>query len=170
MRQNWTFLITGQQVWLKKRHTPNVNQENYIIPTPPPLEKYYYPAKIWLAFGEAVNGNLEISGWLRENGFPEVAALAHAIRGGEEATTWLFQNKFFHLAALDAAIDENVQAYQWLIANKHPFLVVFADACRGKQAAIQWFYTNKMEAFVLFAQRIKFLRDNTTFDYHKKNF
>ena len=88
----------------------------------------------------------------------------------EEATSWLFRNKFFHLAALDAAIDENVQAYQWLQANSHPFLVVFADACRGKQAAINWFHENNMEAFILIAQRIKYLRDNTTFDYHKKKF
>jgi len=27
-----------------------------------------------------------------------------------------------------------------------------------------------MEAFVLIAKRIKDLRDNTTFDYHKKKF
>ena len=130
----------------------------------------YYPAKIWLAFGEVVIGNAEIAEWLLKNGYPEVAALGHAIRGSEEATTWLFMNKFFNLAALDAAIDENMQAYQWLQANNHPFLVVFADACRGKQAAINWFYENKMEAFVLIAKRIKDLRDNTTFDYHKKKF
>ena len=93
------------------------------------MENLYYSAKIWLAFGEAVNGNEKISGWLMKNGFPEVAALAYAIRGSEEATAWLFKNKFFHLAALDASIDENVQAYQWLITNKHTLLVVFADAC-----------------------------------------
>ena len=63
-----------------------------------------------------------------------------------------------------------MKAYEWLIANKHPLLVVFADACRGKQSAINWFYENKTEAFVLIAQRIKYLRDNTTFDYHKKKF
>ncbi|MCX6278783.1 MAG: hypothetical protein NT004_11900 [Bacteroidetes bacterium] len=134
------------------------------------IENIYYPAKIWLAFGEAANGNAEIAKWLLQNGYPEVAALAHAIRGSEEATAWLFSARFFHLAALDAAIDENMQAAQWLQANNHPFLLVFADACRGKQTAINWFVENKMGAFVVIAQRIKFLRDNTTFDYHKKNF
>ena len=54
--------------------------------------------------------------------------------------------------------------------NKHPFLVVFADACRGKQTAIDWLHGNNLQAFVLIARRIKDLRDNTTFDYHKKQF
>lgn len=134
------------------------------------MEKLYYPARIWLAFGEAVTGNTEIVEWLMKNGYPEVAALAHAVRGSEEATAWLFMNKFFHLAALDAAIDENVQAYRWLQANKHPLLAVFADACRGKQAAISWLNENNLEAFVMIARKIKYLRDNTTFDYHKKKF
>jgi len=134
------------------------------------MDSLYYPAKIWLAFGEVINGNEEIAGWLLKNGFPEVAALGHAIRGSEEATAWLVKNKFFHRAALDAAIDENVQAYIWLKNYNHPFLMVFADACRGKQPAIDWLMTRNMEAFVIMAQKIKYLRDNTTFDYHKKKF
>jgi len=134
------------------------------------MENSYYDARIWLAFGEAVNANKEISDWLMQNGYPEVAALAYAIRGSEEATEWLFKNKFFHLAALDAAIDENAQARKWLADHDHTLLGIFADACQGKQAAINWFYANKMEAFVRIAQRIKHLRDNTTFDYHKKKF
>ena len=105
------------------------------------MERFYYPAKIWLAFGEAVNGNIEIAEWLLKNGFPEVAAFAHAIRGSEEATAWLFKNKYYHLAALDAAIDENIQAYTWLQKNNHAFLVVFADACRGTRQRSGGFMT-----------------------------
>ena len=140
--------------------TKNINQ----------LETLYYPAKIWLAFGEAVNGSQEIAAWLLENGYPEVAALAHAIRGSEEATEWLFRNKFYHLSALDAAIDENMNALKWLKVNNHPLLVFFADACKGNPASLKWLADNDLEAFTVIARRIKYLRDNTTFDYHKKKF
>ena len=134
------------------------------------MKTLYYPAKIWIAFGEAVGGNEGISQWLMKNGFAEVAALAYAIRGSEDATEWLFQNKFYHLSALDAAIDENMDAHAWLVKFKHPFLVFFAEACCGKESAFTWFRTNQLEFFVLIAMKIKHLRDNTTFDHHKKNF
>jgi len=108
--------------------------------------------------------------WLLNNGYPEVAALAHAIRGSEEATAWLMKNKFYHLAALDSAIDEDEKAYKWLMDHNHRFFIVFADACRARPAAIQWFRQNKLEAILAIAIKIKVLRDSHTFDYHKKHF
>ena len=94
---------------------------------------FYYPAKIWLAFGETFEGNQKIIDWLIKNGYPEVAALSHAMRGSDEAFTWLMSKKFLHLAALDSAItSEDPKAYKWLKTNKHLFLIVFADACKGQ--------------------------------------
>ena len=130
----------------------------------------YYPAKIWLAFGETLKGNDEVLDWLMKNGYPELAALSHAIRGSEEATEWLMKKGYPHLAALDAAIDEDLQAYEWLHKFRHDFFIVFADACHGKPAAIQWFRMNRLEAILYIALKIKDLRENTTFDYHKKHF
>ena len=48
-----------------------------------------YPAKILVAFGEAVSGNKEIHDWLATNNYPELAALSAAIRGSDEAVQWL---------------------------------------------------------------------------------
>lgn len=134
------------------------------------MEGIYYPAKIWLAFGESVNGNEEILNWLMDNGYPELAALAQAVRGSEQATDWLLSQKYYHLAALDAAIDEDMRAYEWLNRHRHFFLIIFADACRGKPAAIRWFTDRGLEGILNIAVTIKKLRDNTTFDYHRKNF
>ena len=58
-----------------------------------------YPAKILVAFGEAIDGNEKIFKWLLENGYQELAALSKAIRGSEEAFEWLMKNKYAHLAA-----------------------------------------------------------------------
>jgi len=113
---------------------------------------FYYPAKIWLAFGETFTGNQEIVEWLIHNGYPEVAALSHAMRGSDEAFTWLMTNRFLHLAALDSAVtSEDPKASKWLKDNGHLFLVVFADACRGKSSAIFWFRKHRLDALLVVA-------------------
>jgi len=132
---------------------------------------FYYPAKIWLAFGETFDGNQKIIDRFIKNGYPEVAALSHAMRGSDEAFAWLMKNGHPHLAALDSAVTSADQkAYQWLKANKHLFLIVFADACQGKPPAIAWFRRNNLQAFLVIAGKIKKFCDSQTYDYHKKKF
>jgi len=132
---------------------------------------FYYPAKIWLAFGETFEGNQKIVDWLIHNGYPEVAALSHAMRGSDEAFSWLMANGFLHLAALDSAVtSEDPKAVNWLKQNKHLFLIVFADACKGQPAAIAWFRKHQLDAFLMIAGKIKKFCDSQTFDYHRKQF
>ena len=38
-----------------------------------------YPAKVLLAWGEAISGNREIRDWLMQNGYPELALTCHAL-------------------------------------------------------------------------------------------
>jgi hypothetical protein len=131
---------------------------------------FNYPPKILLAFGEAIDGNRVIHDWLVKNGYPELGALAYAIRGSDEAFTWLLQNGFPHMAALDSAIDEKPQAYKWLKENNFPNHIVFADACQNKREAVDWFMKNRLQLLFRITQRIRILRDNVTFDYHKLHF
>ena len=129
-----------------------------------------YPAKIILAFGETISGNKEILNWLLKNGYPELAALSHAIRGSQDAFAWLMNNGYPHLAALDSAIDEDQKAYLWLKHNKYLFEIVFADACHGKKEAMDWFVRHELLGLLRVTQKIRQLRDNTTYDYHKMHF
>jgi hypothetical protein len=132
---------------------------------------FYYPAKIWLAFGETFTDKGQpFVEWLMKNGYPELGALSHSIRGSDEALSWLLKNKFFHLAALDSAIDEDQKAYKWLHDNKHLFLILFADACHGSKNAIDWLKRNDLKAFLIITGKIKEWRDSQTFDYHKLHF
>lgn len=133
--------------------------------------EFYYPAKIWLAFGETFTEKGQpFVDWLMKNGYPELGALSHAIRGSEEALGWLMKNRFFHLAALDGAIDQDQKAYKWLHDHGHLFLIVFADACHGSKNAVDWFKKNELVAFLTIAGKIKEWRDGQTFDYHKLHF
>ena len=129
-----------------------------------------YPPKILLAFGESIGGNNEITDWMIQNGYPELAALSHAIQGSDEAFLWLMKNKFPELAALDSAIDEDPKAYEWLKNSNYLFHIIFAECCRGKQEAIAWMLQKDLNALVRIAQKIKHLRDSQTFDYHKLHF
>lgn len=62
-------------------------------------EKYVYPQKVLLAWGECIKGNKEISEWLRNNGYKELFVFALALRNEERAKEWLLKNGFPHLLA-----------------------------------------------------------------------
>jgi hypothetical protein len=104
------------------------------------------------------------------NGYPELAALSSAIRGSEEALSWLIANKRPELAALDAAIDEDIKAYKWLNEHEFYFLAAFSDACHNQPEAIEWFTRHDLKIFLMLAAKIRFFRDNQTYDYHKIHF
>ena len=129
-----------------------------------------YPVKVLLAFGETFSENEGLLNWLLQNGYPELGALSSAIRGSEEAYLWLIKNGFRELAALDSAIDDNKQAYEWLNINKHFFLAVISDACHNEAEAIAWLVKNDLQVFLNIAAKIRFFRDNQTFDHHKIHF
>lgn len=132
---------------------------------------FYYPAKIWLAFGETFSDNKQIIDWFLQNGYPEVAALSHAMRGSDSAFQWLMNHQYLHLAALDSAItSQDPKAAKWLYDHNHLFLLVFAEACLGKPESLNWFRKHDLNAFILIAARIKKFCDSQTFDYHKKQF
>jgi hypothetical protein len=50
------------------------------------------------------------------------------------------------------------------------FLAVFADAINNKPDAIVWLKKRNLEIFIHLAKKIKYFRDNQTFDYHKLHF
>lgn len=131
----------------------------------------YYPAKIWLAFGETFTEKGEpFDAWLMKNGYPELGALSHAIRGSEDALAWLMKHQYYHLAALDSAIDDDPKAYKWLSENGHELLAVFSDACHAVPSAISWFKQHELTGFLVIAGKVKEWRDSQTFDYHKMHF
>ncbi len=129
-----------------------------------------YPAKILIAFGEAIDGNDKIFGWLLKNGYPELAALAKAIRGSEDANQWLLKNKFPHFAAFDMAVVNDKKAIDWLKKYKFNFLLVLSEASGGSKESIRWLAVRNLHVFIRIAQKIKHFTDGQTFDYHKIHF
>ena len=69
-----------------------------------------YPAKVLLAWGEAISGNQALKDWLAGNGYPELAMACHAIRNHGPSRTWLMEHGFQHLMAMIRGSEGDKQA------------------------------------------------------------
>lgn len=96
-----------------------------------------YPAKILLAWGEAISGNTQIREWLMKNGYPELGIFVFALHLKADARKWLMEHGYPHLMAVIRGIEDDPKALQWLEA--HDMLVLRKVAeCGGDEEALQW--------------------------------
>ena len=96
-----------------------------------------YPAKILLAWGEAISGNAEIRTWLIKNGYPELGIFVFALHLKADARKWLMENGHPHLMAVIRGIEDDEKALDWLDANNMHVLRKVAEA-GGDEEAFRW--------------------------------
>jgi len=117
-----------------------------------------YPAKILVAWAEAISGNSEIRDWLIKNGYKELGLFTFALRNMDDARMWLMENGFPHFLALINGIEGNAQAVQWLESNGYKSLGIMAVAADGDKSAKEWLLKNdKLLAMV--ALKMEFVKD-----------
>ena len=96
-----------------------------------------YPAKILIAWGEAISGNARIRDWLIKNGYPELGIFVFALHLKADARKWLMENGHPHLMAVIRGIEDDEKALEWL--DKHDMHVLRKMAeSGGDDAAFQW--------------------------------
>ena len=101
-----------------------------------------YPAKILLAWGEAISGNVRIRDWLIKNGYPELGIFVFALHLKADARKWLMEHGHPHLMAVIRGIEDDDKALEWLEA--HDLLVLRKVAeCGGDKEAFQWLVKNE---------------------------
>lgn len=100
-----------------------------------------YPAKVLVAWGEAVSGNAAIRDWLVRNGFPELGIFVFALHLKADARKWLMENGHPHLMAVIRGIEGDGKALEWLDAHSMAALRKMAE-CGGDDAAFQWLLRN----------------------------
>ncbi len=129
-----------------------------------PYKPLIYPAKIILAWGEAISGNTEIRDWLGKNGYPELYTFVFALNLKETAREWLMKNKYPHLMALIQGVEGNEKALDWL--NKNGFEVLFhiAKAGDGDTSSLEWLKVNQRD-FAHLALKIKARKDQIQLDH-----
>lgn len=96
-----------------------------------------YPAKVLVAWGEAISGNAGIRDWLIKNGYPELGLFVFALHLKAEARKWLMDHGQAHLMAVIRGIEGDDKALEWLEVHGMLALRKMAE-CGGDDAAFQW--------------------------------
>lgn len=96
-----------------------------------------YPAKVLLAWGEAISGNRQLLDWLMKNGYHELGMTCHAIRLVDTARAWLMSNGHPHLMALVNGAEGNEQAVVWLHQFGYSYLADVASGADNDDEAVQ---------------------------------
>lgn len=117
-----------------------------------------YPAKILLAWGEAIGGNKKIRDWLGKNGYPELYTFVFALNLKDDARKWLMKNKYPHLLALIQGVERNKKALDWLKKNQFDLLWRIALAADGDEDSLTWLLLNHRD-FAHLAIKIKKVKD-----------
>ncbi len=122
--------------------------------------KFEYPAKIILAWGEAISGNKDIREWLMKNGYPELGLFVFALQNQDESRTWLMENGFPHLMALINGVEGNPNAILWLRKHQLDVLEKMALAGDNREEALIWLVKNGCHDMAMIAQRIRQVKND----------
>ena len=122
-----------------------------------------YPAKILLAWGEAISGNTEIRDWLGKNGYPELYTFVFALNLKDDAREWLIKNKYPHLLAMIQGVERNQKALDWLEKNGFETLFHIAQAGDGDEKSLKWLQINQRD-FAHLAKKIQIRKDQIQLD------
>ncbi|HMU15355.1 MAG: hypothetical protein JST41_06585 [Bacteroidetes bacterium] len=97
-----------------------------------------YPAKVLLAWAEAIRGHAPLRDWLMKNGYPELGVFVFALHLKDDARDWLMKNGHAHLMAVITAIEGNKTALSWLEHHGMAVLKQVALAGDGDEEAVRW--------------------------------
>lgn len=124
-----------------------------------PMKALDYHPKVILAWAKALEGNQEISAWLKENGFLELNMACSAIRLNNEARNWLMQNGYPHLMAFINASEGKESAQKWLLAHDFEILYHMSLAIEDEQESWIWLKENTTQDLFILTQSIKRVKD-----------
>ena len=124
-----------------------------------------YPAKIFLAWAEAIEGNQEFVQFLMQNGYPELICVIDFLWGSTKAGQWFMVHNMPEWRAFSEYVgDENKEARQWLLNNNFDHLVLVGDAIYNKPGALQVLEKKGLPELVIIAQRLNKLLYLIEFD------
>lgn len=121
--------------------------------------KTNYPAKILLAWSEAIGGNKKIREWLMQNGYRELGIFVFALRNKDDAKEWLLKNQCQHLAATISGAEGNPNAVAWLEKYKFDLLAKVAMVGHGDEKAMKWLIDNNHRELAIVAKQIEAVKD-----------
>lgn len=143
----------------KKKESVDPKIEKSIPLKPMPIKPIEYPTRIILAWSESISGNIQISKWLNENGYPELVIAASAIYLKHSARTWLVENGYAHLMAMIHAAEGDKKAQNWLKKHKFTLLYHMAMAIENENSSWIWLKQNSTPDIFILTTKIKTVKD-----------
>ena len=141
--------------WFKKKKREIIASEL----SSTPLKRIDYPAKIILAWAQAIQGNEDILNWLKDNSYEELYMATFAIKLKDEARNWLQDNGFAHLLAMINAAEGNESAQKWLLVHDFEILYHIAQAVESEESSWNWLGQNAPADLFILAKTIKKVKD-----------
>lgn len=121
--------------------------------------KTTYPAKVLIAWGEAIGGNKKIREWLINNGYRELGVFVFALNNKDDAKMWLMENGHQHLAATIAGAEGKKDAVEWLKNYKFDVLAHVALTGDGSEESFKWLIANGHREMAIVAKKIEEVKD-----------
>lgn len=129
-----------------------------------------YPAKVLLAWGEAIGGHAPLRDWLMGHGYPELGIFTFALRNKQDARKWLMANGHPHLMAVITGIEGDTNALDWLERNGFNVLKQVALTGDGDKEAFEWLLRHGHRELAMIGtrmHRVKSDMDDAYGDIHK---
>ena len=124
------------------------------------MKEITYPAKIILAWTKSLEGNVEITSWLLNNGYKELVMASQAINLKSDARDWLMNNGYPHLMAMINAAEGKVQAQTWLKNQSLDQLYHMALAIDGERDSWEWLGRNVSVDIFLLTKTIEKIKND----------
>ena len=121
-----------------------------------------YPAKVLVAWGEAISGNAQLRDWLIKNGYPELGLFCFALRNKRDAREWLLKNGHPHLMAVISGIEGDAGALEWLERNGLHMLKQVALTGDGDEAAMKWLLANGYRELAMLGHKMHVVKRGMT--------
>ena len=124
-----------------------------------------YPAKVLLAWGEAISGHTGLRDWLMKNGYAELGIFTFALRNKQEARKWLMDNGHPQLMAVIAGIEGDQGALDWLERHHMQVLKQLALCGDGEKNAFEWLLRNGHRELAMIGTRMHRVKSDLDEDY-----
>ena len=124
-----------------------------------------YPAKVLLAWGEAIAGHAGLRDWLIKNGYPELGIFTFALRNKTDARDWLMKNGHQHLMAVITGIEGDTGALAWLDHFNMHVLKQVAMVGDGNEQAVRWLIDHGHKELALAGLKMHKVKSDMDEDY-----
>lgn len=125
-----------------------------------------YPAKVLLAWGEAISGNQPLKDWLAGNGYPELAMACHAVRNHRPSRLWLMEHRHEHLMALVRGCEGDRGAVAWLRNYGFTYLAWVAEGADNNDEAIKSLLQREQREWAGISLKIRSVKNQIEGDHN----